>query len=76
MKLFGSGYLILGVLLLVIITIIGLWSWNTLGGLFDLPSAQFKHAFAAAIGLLLVRLYLLPSRLSRYCHFHSDRREQ
>jgi hypothetical protein len=54
----------------------GLWAWNTLGDLFGLPAAQFKHAVAAAIAALLLRLLLLPGRPSHYCHPGGCRHEQ
>ena len=56
----------------VLFTIVGLWSWNTLGDLFDLPVAQYKH-IVAALGLLLVLKFSLfhsHRRLTRR-HFHS-----
>lgn len=41
---------------------IGLWSWNTLAMLFDLPIAQAHHALAALVLLSLIRGLLRPAR--------------
>ena len=43
-------------------SIIALWSWNTVAGLFEGPQAEFKHAIAALALLVLVRLAILPRR--------------
>ena len=64
MKSFRFRYLVFAGLLLGILMVLGLWTWNTLGELFGLPTAQLKHALAATISALLVRLFLLPGRLS------------
>ena len=75
MKSFGFRYLIFGVIILVISGFIGLWSWNTLAGLFDLPTAELKHVLAAAVGLLLLRSFLFRGRRSRRGQLHGEHRE-
>jgi uncharacterized membrane protein YuzA (DUF378 family) len=56
------GHVICAIGTVVILTIVGLWSWNTLGDLFGLPAAQYRHVIAA-IGLLFVlRFSLFHSR--------------
>jgi len=47
------------------IGVIGLWSWNTLAGLFDAPTAQYKHALAVLALLAIVRIAVLPRRRER-----------
>lgn len=42
----------------ILITIFGLWSWNTLAELFSGPQAQYKHVVAAISLLLITRLFL------------------
>lgn len=44
------------------VSIIGLWSWNTLAALFDAPAAEFRHALAFLALLIIVRSALLPPR--------------
>ncbi len=44
---------IFAVMALVLISLIGLWSFNALSELFGVPPAQFKHA-VAIVGLLLI----------------------
>ena len=41
-------------------TITGVWSWNTLSELFNLPQAEYKHVLAVFI-LLLILKFLLTS---------------
>lgn len=47
--------------LLILASVAGLWSWNTIPGLFNLPHAQYKHALAAFSLLLIVKWGLSPS---------------
>lgn len=42
----------------ILITIFGLWSWNTLAEVFSGPQAQYKHVVAAISLLLIARLFL------------------
>jgi len=44
-----------GIGLLILVSLAGLWSWNTLSELFSLPQAQYRHALAALILLLILR---------------------
>ena len=50
------------IVLFVVVTIAGLWSWNTLSELFDLPQAQYKHALAAFFALLILKWRLSSNR--------------
>jgi len=59
-----SGHILMATGIFVLLTIVSLWSWNTLAGLFDWPTAQYKHVLAA-LGLLLVM---------RFGLFHSHKR--
>lgn len=42
--------------LFLLATIAGLWAWNTLSELFNLPHAQYKHVLAAMILMLMVKV--------------------
>lgn len=46
----------------LLLTIVGLWSWNTLSELVNLPHAQFRHAVAATALLLITGWTLRGSR--------------
>jgi hypothetical protein len=50
------------VALLILTSVAGLWSWNTLAELFNLPAAQYKHVLAAIILLLFCKWGLTASR--------------
>jgi hypothetical protein len=50
------------IVLFVIATVAGLWSWNTLSELFNLPQAQYRHVLAASFLLLLLRRVLSPGQ--------------
>jgi hypothetical protein len=50
------------VALFLLASIAGLWSWNTLSELFNLPPAQYKHVLAVALLLLLLKWALSGSR--------------
>jgi len=50
--------LVIGIYLLA--TIFGLWSWNTLSELYNLPHAQYKHALAVFFLLLMLKWGLSP----------------
>lgn len=47
--------------LFILASVAGLWSWNTISELFNLPHAQYKHALAAFFLLLIVKWGLSPS---------------
>ena len=50
--------------LFLLVSIVGLWSWNTLAELFNGPQAQYKHVLAA-LGLLVVTKWILvPHRMN------------
>jgi len=40
---------------LLVTTIFGLWSWNTLSELYGGPTAQYKHIVAALVLLAIIR---------------------
>ena len=66
-------YWLLGLALVIFTLVMGLWSWNTLAELFDLPSAGFKHALAAAVVLWILRWRLArdrPAHLLRRSSHH------
>ena len=46
----------------LLLTVVGLWSWNTLSELFNLPHAQYRHAVAATALLLITGWMLRGSR--------------
>ncbi|MEJ2453673.1 MAG: hypothetical protein P8103_05895 [Candidatus Thiodiazotropha sp.] len=48
----------LGVFLLA--SVVGLWSWNTLSDLFDLPLAQYRHILALLFLALFLKWFLSP----------------
>jgi hypothetical protein len=56
---YGKYVSVIGLFLLV--SIVGLWSWNTLAELFNGPHAQYKHVLAA-LGLLLTTKWVLTPR--------------
>lgn len=41
--------------LFLLATIAGLWTWNTLSEIFNLPQAQYKHVLAAFILIIIVK---------------------
>lgn len=42
--------------------VIGLWSWNTLAALLELPAAELRHALAVLGMLAVLRGLFLPGR--------------
>jgi len=46
--------------LFILASVAGLWSWNTLSELFNMPQAQYKHVLAAFFLLLILRWSLIP----------------
>jgi uncharacterized membrane protein YwzB len=65
--LFRQAAIAVGVFLLLIV--VGLWSWNTLSELFNFPHAQYRHAVAAMILLLITGGTLRSS----HGHLHGNR---
>lgn len=58
----------IAILALVAAIPLTLWSWNTLAGLFGLPTAELRHLLAACIGLLALRVLLFPARIGFHRH--------
>ena len=52
--------------LFLLASIIALWSWNTLAGLFGIPHAQYKHVVAALALLLTTKWVLWPHRVHQH----------
>jgi hypothetical protein len=50
---------------LLVVSVVGLWSWNTLAALFDIPTAEFRHALAFLALLAIVRIAVLQRRHRR-----------
>jgi hypothetical protein len=54
--------------------VIGLWSWNTLAAMLELPAAGFRHSLAVLGMLVVVRGALLAGRGCRrrrpLCPYH------
>jgi len=53
------------------VTVTGLWSWNTLAELFGGPQAQYKHALAATVLLIILRLVTLRTHRGDRFNRHS-----
>ena len=51
----------------LLLTFVSLWSWNTLSDLFNLPHAQYQHAVAAMVLLLITGWTFRGSH-----HLHRD----
>jgi hypothetical protein len=56
------GHLLVVLASTAIVALIGLWSWNTLAALLELPAAGFRHALAALAMLAVLGSVLLPRR--------------
>ena len=69
-------FLAVGAVLSVLSMILGLWAWNTLADLFNLPEAQVKHVIAATAIVLLLRWLLVPGRIPRPGHARRCTHEQ
>lgn len=52
---------LLAMVALLLATVAGLWSWNTLAELFSWPPAEYRHALAAVAILYVVRWILFPA---------------
>lgn len=55
---FSYKDVVYGVSLFLLATVSGLWSWNTLADLFSWPLAQYRHAIAAFLLLLILKWVL------------------
>jgi uncharacterized membrane protein YqjE len=51
-----AGGVALYVCLFILLSVFGLWAWNTIAELFTWPQAQYKHLIAAMCLLLVVRV--------------------
>lgn len=77
MKHFNFRHILTSAAVFIVLSVLGLWSWNTLAPLFDGPQAQYKHVLAAAVALLILRWSLpggFPLRPLRHnCKIHPGR---
>lgn len=48
-------YLCYTACLFLLMSVAGLWSWNTISELFNWPQAQYKHVLAAFVLLLILK---------------------
>lgn len=55
-------HLLYAIVIFTLATIAGLWSWNTLSGLFGLPDAQYRHVLAAMCMLIILKWVITPHR--------------
>ena len=53
-------HLLTAVAAIAVIILVGLWSWNTLAALLELPAAELRHVLAAPGMLAVLRGVLLP----------------
>ena len=58
--------------LLLVASVAGLWSWNTISELFNLPQAQYKHILATFVLLLILRWGLSPGHGAINLKFGAD----
>jgi len=56
---------ILATIAFVVITLVGLWSWNTVIELFDGPRAEYHHIVAMLALVAVLRAVLIPVRAHR-----------
>ena len=63
-----TGFIVTVIIASLLVSVIGLWSWNTLAGLFDWPTAQYKHAIAALFFILILRFGLFHKHGRRHRH--------
>ena len=61
-------HIVIAVGVFLLVTFVGLWSWNTLSDLFNIPHAQYRHAVAATVLLLITGWMLRDS----HHHLHGD----
>jgi hypothetical protein len=62
------GLIITAIGTFILLSILGLWSWNTLAGLFDWPVAQYKHILALFGMIAIARIGLSHSYRARSSH--------
>lgn len=55
-------YVILAALAFAVVTLVGLWTWNTAIELFGGPHLEYRHAVAIFAMPALIRVLLLPGR--------------
>ncbi|UCE88836.1 MAG: hypothetical protein JSW10_11010 [Pseudomonadota bacterium] len=55
MRKFFHKRFLYAIVLLILASVAGLWSWNTISELFNLPQAQYKHVVAAFFLLFVLR---------------------
>jgi MFS superfamily sulfate permease-like transporter len=48
-------HILMFLVLLLVLPVLGMWSWNTLAGLYAGPEMQYKHALAALILLGFIK---------------------
>ena len=58
--------------LFILASVAGLWSWNTISELFNLPHAQYKHVLAAFFMLLILKWGLTPRHRMANWEFGRD----
>lgn len=68
-----AGQIVMTTVLFLLLSILALWSWNTLADLFAWPNAQYKHILAALGLLLVIRFGLFSSH--RHGHMIKESRE-
>lgn len=61
MRNFNHKNFLYAVGLFLLASVAGLWSWNTLSELLNLPQAQYKHVIAAFFLILILRWGISPS---------------
>ena len=62
MRILNHKRYLYAVSLYVLASIAGLWSWNTLSELFNIPQAQYRHVLAASFLLLILKWVLFLDR--------------
>lgn len=61
MRNFSHKHFLYAVGLFLLASVAGLWSWNTLSELYNLPHAQYRHVIAALFLILILRWGIFPS---------------
>lgn len=52
-------HIVAAILTFIALTIVGLWSWNTVVELFDGPAVEYRHVVAVFAIAMLLRMMLL-----------------
>jgi hypothetical protein len=65
-------YLSAFIAIFLLLSALGLWSFNVLSALIDGPEAQYRHALAAFGLLLILRFYMGGSRHRRGARIFRD----